>query len=132
MAVKKKLTTQNEKNISSEKLEILITIVNRKKAEYFADLIQSFDVNFQFLVLGEGTASEQLKSLLGLTSSEKMVIFSVISHSKVRTALATLEDKFNSIKDGKGIAFTIGLSSVIGRSIYGFLSNNKNTIKEEA
>lgn len=132
MAVKKKTVLENEKNVSSDKLDVLITIVNRKKGEYFTDLIQSFNVNFQFQVLGQGTASEQLKSLMGFSSSEKLVIFSVIPHSNVKLAISTLEEKFKSIRDGKGIAFTVSLSSVIGRSVYGFLSNNKNTIKEEA
>ena len=39
--------------------------------------------------------------------------------------------KFNTIKDGKGIAFTIPLTSVIGTLIYGFLSNNRMAVKEE-
>ena len=132
MAGKKKTTIENEKNVSSDKLDILITIVNRKKGEFYADLIQSFNVNFQFKILGQGTASEQLKSIMGLSSSEKIVIFSVIPRAKVKLALSTLDEKFKSIKDGKGIAFTISLSSVIGRSVFGFLSDNRNTVKEEA
>lgn len=123
---------EQEKNVSSDKLELLITIVNRKKGEYYTDLIQSFHANFQFKVLGQGTASEQIKSLLGWTSSEKVVIFSFLTKKEAKKALVTLDEKFRSIKDGKGIAFTVPLSSVIGRSIFGFLSDNRQTIKEEA
>lgn len=130
MATKKK-TDDQEKNVSSEKLEILITIVNRKKGEFYADLIMSFEANFQFKVLGQGTASEQVKSLLGWTSSEKIVIFSVLSKENATKALQSIEEKFASIKDGKGIAFTISLSSVIGKSIYAFLSNNKTIVGGE-
>ena len=36
-----------------------------------------------------------------------------------------LEDKFATIKNGKGIAFAVPLSSVIGVNIYQFLSNNR-------
>ena len=36
-----------------------------------------------------------------------------------------LETKFATIKNGKGIAFAVPLSSVIGVNIYQFLSNNK-------
>lgn len=132
MPVKKKLTTEQEKNVSSKKLEVLVTIVNRKKGEFYTDLIQSYSVNFHFKVLGQGTANDQIKSMLGWTSSEKILIFSVIPHDKSKIILSSLEEKFLKIKDGKGIAFTIPLSSVIGRSIYGFLSDNRNTIKEEA
>ena len=41
-----------------------------------------------------------------------------------------LEDKFDTIKNGKGIAFTVPFSSVIGTLIYGFLSNNRMAVKE--
>ena len=36
-----------------------------------------------------------------------------------------LENKFHTLKNGKGIAFTIPMSSVIGVAIYRFLSNHK-------
>ena len=36
-----------------------------------------------------------------------------------------LEEKFATIKNGKGIAFAVPLSSVIGVNMYQFLSNNK-------
>jgi len=38
---------------------------------------------------------------------------------------------FKTMKNGKGIAFTVPMTSVIGVSIYGFLSNNRMTVKEE-
>ena len=37
----------------------------------------------------------------------------------------TLEDKFATIKNGKGVAFAVPLSSVIGVNLYRFLSNNR-------
>lgn len=69
--------------------------------------------------------------LLGLANNEKVIIASVIQESKINDALVAIEEKFNTIKDGKGIAFTIPLTSVIGTLIYGFLSNNKMAVKEE-
>lgn len=132
MAYRKKTTSELSRNVAMNKLDLLITIVNRKKNDYYTDLIQTYDVNFIFKVLGEGTASKQIQALLGLTVSEKVVIFSVIKRDQATKLLATLETKFHTIRDGKGIAFTIPFSSVIGRSIFGFLSNNKNTIKEES
>lgn len=60
-----------------------------------------------------------------------MVIISVIQESKIPDALRVLEEKFNTIKGGKGVACTVPLSSVIGTLIYGFLSNNKMVVKEK-
>lgn len=127
-AAKKKKDGKN--TVSSNRLKLLITIVNRGKAEYYLDLIQSFDVNMQCLLLGQGTADKSSLELLGLTDNDKAVIVSVIQENKVSDALASLEEKFNTIKGGKGVACTMPLTSVIGALIYGFLSNNRETVKE--
>ncbi len=117
--------------VTSNKLELMITVVNRNKTEFYADIIQSFDVNMQVIALAEGTADANTLQLLGLTDSGKSVIFSVIQENKLRDALYALEDKFNTVKGGKGIAFTIPLTSVIGTLLFGFLSNNKTVVKED-
>lgn len=117
--------------ISSDRLEMLITVTGRNKAEYFMDLIQSFDVNMQVMALAQGTADAKTMRYLGLTDSEKSVIFSIIQEEKVPDALAALDEKFSTVKGGKGIAFTVPLSSVIGKLLYGFLSDNRTLVKEE-
>lgn len=115
----------NGNTVTSNKLELLITIVDRSKAEYYTDLIQSFDVNMQVTAFGHGTADEKMLVYLGLGDSEKAVIFSVIQQNKLSDAIATLDEKFRTIRNGKGVAFTIPLTSVIGALIYRFLSNNR-------
>ena len=133
--VVKKVKSSTKKNAphkaTAEKIELLVTVVGRNKAEYYTDLIQSFDVNLQVAVLSRGTANAKMMELLGLTDNEKTVIFSIIHENKVPKAVEALDNKFKTIKGGKGIAFTIPISSVIGTLIYGFLSNNRTTVKEE-
>lgn len=114
-------------NTSSNRLMLLVTIVNRKKAEYFTDLIQGFSSNLQFVALGEGTADQSMLSKLGLNSSEKAVIFSIIREDKQDDVLRMIENRFSSIKDGKGIAYTIPFTSVIGANVFHFLSDNRQT-----
>ncbi len=117
--------------VTENKLEILITTVPRNKAEYFVDLIQSFEVNMQMTVFAEGTADNGMLAALGINDSAKAVIISVIQEKKIADAVATLEEKFATIKGGKGIAFTIPMSSVIGTLIYGFLSNDKTVMENK-
>ena len=124
----KKIKENN--NVVPEKLKLLITIVNRNKTEYYLDLLQSFEVNMQMVLIGKGTASQKTLDLLGLTDTDKTVILSVIQENKVPEAMQTLDEKFKAIKGGKGVACTVALSSVIGTLIYGFLSNNRMTVKE--
>ena len=122
---------QNSRAVTSNRLKLLVTIVGRNKAEFYADLIQSFDVNMQMIALATGTANERMLGLLGLTDNEKAVLFSVIREEKINDALHVLGEKFKTIKDGNGVAFTIPFTSVIGTLIYGFLSNNRTVVKEK-
>lgn len=107
------------------KLKILVTVVNRNKAEFYMDFLHTYEVNFQTSVLAQGTAKSETLYMLGLEDSEKSVIFSVIREDKAADAMHSLEQKFQTIKNGKGIAFTIPLTSVIGVAIYRFLSDNR-------
>lgn len=115
-------------NVSSKRLLLLVTIVNRQKAEFYMDLIQNLGANMQFTVLGEGTADASMRSLLGLTETDKSVIFSVITEERQNKILQVIDEKFNSIRDGKGIAYTVPFSSVIGASVFNFLSDNRITL----
>ena len=125
-----KSASKNKNVVQNNRLKLLVTIVGRNKAEYYLDLIQSFDVNVQCVVVAHGTANESTLELLGLCDSEKVVILSVIQENKIPDALCALDEKFKSIKGGKGVACTIPLTSVIGALIYGFLSDNRETVKE--
>ena len=111
--------------IAPRKLKLLVTVINREKAEFYMDYLTSFGVNFQTAVAAQGTATSETLYLLGLEDSDKRVIFSVINEEMASEAMQGLEEKFQTIRNGKGIAFTIPLTSVIGVAIYRFLSNNR-------
>ena len=114
-----------------QKLKLLITIVNREKADFYMDLIQSFDVNMQFRASARGTASSDILSMMGLMESEKAVIFSVIREDRVKAALDALATRFATIKNGKGIAYTVPMSGMIGVSLYRFFCNNRKGVEHE-
>ena len=109
--------------IAPRKLMLLVTVVNREKAEFYADFIQSFEVNLQTTMAASGTASTETLRYLGLTETDKSVIFSIIREDRAHAALQALEGKFKTIKNGKGIAYTIPMTGTIGVAIYRFLSN---------
>ena len=119
---------KKEKTVSNDfkKLKLLVTVVNRNKTEFFIDLIGGFDVNLQTSVSAQGTAKSETLSLLGLEEADKSVIFSVIREDKAEEILRAVDERFHKLRGGKGIAFTIPLSSVIGVAIYRFLSDNSS------
>lgn len=110
--------------VAPKKIKLLFTIVNRQKTEFFVDVLQDFEVNMQLVLSAQGTANDHVMALLGLTDSDKSVIISVIRQDRIKDALATLEEKFNTVKGGKGIAYTVPIKSAIGVAIYRFLSNS--------
>lgn len=128
----KSLASRGAQNtVTDNRLELLVTIVSRSKGEYYIDLLQSFEINMQFVTLGRGTADADMLSRLGFDDSDKTVIIGVIQENKIKDALETLEQKFRTIKNGKGIAYTVPLSSMIGTLLFGFLSNNRMAVKPQ-
>ena len=125
MALTKKTRKTKKEKVSSDfkKLKLLVTVVARKKTEFFTDYISGFEVNFQTSVLAQGTAKSETLRMLGLDDSDKSVIFSVIREDRAEEIMQGLAQKFQTVRNGKGIAFTTPLSSVIGVAIYRFLSN---------
>ena len=117
--------------VTSNKLVLLVTIVDRAKGEFYSDGIQAFECNMQMIMRGRGTATRSVLDLLGLADNEKSVIFSIVKEERLGDILAFLDEKFKTIKNGKGIAYTVPLTSIIGTAIFGFLSNNKMTVKGE-
>lgn len=125
--------TKRKKSTTSDfkKLKLLITVVNRKKAEFFMDFLQGFEVNAQMSMLAQGTARSDTLHMLGLEDADRSVIFSLIREDKSEEILRGLDHKFATVRGGKGIACTVPLSSVIGVAIYRFLSNNRTFGVEE-
>ena len=114
--------TVNETAI--KKLSLLFTVVDRAKAEFYLDVLSQYEVNCQLVAQGKGTAQSDLIELLGL-NIQKAVIVSTVREERVDGIMKVLEQKFATIRGGKGIAFAVPMSSVIGVNTYRFLSNNR-------
>ena len=131
MAKYKALKTKSSKEVKTsmtapKKLQLLFTVVNRNKTEFFIDVLHNFEVNLQMVLSARGTANDHIMTLLGLTDTDKSVIISVIRRDRSKEALTVLEEKFKTVKGAKGIAYTVPVSSTIGVAIYQFLSNTTN------
>ncbi len=121
---------QNGRNLAPVKLELLITVVRLSRVQYYSNIIQSMDVNFLFTAQGIGTSKLNIIDLLGLNQTTKGIIFCVVREDRLPELMETLQEKFRTVKEGRGVSVAVPLSSVIGRQIYGFLSNDQRTVKE--
>lgn len=129
-AKKKRRTPKQAKNNTEKskldapvKLKLLFTIVDRSKGDFYLSALEGYDVNMQTVIYGNGTAPTEALNLLGLNDAKKAIIISCVKENKVKEIMAAYEDKYFKTKNGKGIAFTIPVSSVIGVMVYKFLVN---------
>lgn len=123
MATIKKTQLNSRKTLAPHKLMLLVTVVPREKAEFFVDLIQSFEANVQLSISSFGTAGN-LSSLLNVDVN-KQTVFSIIRKDMENAVLSALSNKFSTIRNGKGVAFTVPLTSTVGVAVYRFLSNKQ-------
>ena len=122
MAKNVKNTTKPGLNAPS-KLKILVTIVDRNKGAFYRDVLEGFDVNFQTTIYGKGTTPSEVREMLGFADDSKALLLSVVNETRVKEILNAYEDKYFKTKNGKGIAFTLPISSMIGVMIYQFLAS---------
>ncbi len=113
------------------RLVLLITVVQKGKGTFFSDYLQeTFGSNLQVAIVGNGTAQDNLVEFLGLKESRRSIIFSIVREDRVDAILASLEEHFHTVNRDTGIAFTVPLSSVIGKLSYAFLSDDRRMLKE--
>ncbi len=117
------MATKNN-NSSIKKAKLIVTIVDRNKTEFYTDVLSQFEINMQMVLYGNGTANSSTLELLGL-NNEKGIILSVVRTDMIKKVLSTLDEKFKTIRNGKGVACVVPISSVIGLSIYQFMINNR-------
>jgi hypothetical protein len=118
-----------EKTTELKKMKLFVTIVNQGQEDFFLDLFKKHDSGAQVTLLGHGTASSEINSLLGLGETNKSIILSVIRQDTVPDLVQALEQRFSVSRRAKGLAFSIPVTSVVGVSIYKFLTNSTQLVR---
>ena len=83
-----KKTKQNKElpsldEIVDKKLSLFITIVGKGQAQPIIRLFERGGSSAQFIQRGEGTASKEIYSILGVEDNDKDIVFSFISQDKI-------------------------------------------------
>lgn len=107
-------------------LYFMMTIAERKRLPEFIALYQENRTEVSFVTLGYGTAEKDVLHYLGLGSTEKAVCFSLVTGETWQKIKHALERKLQIDVPGKGIAFTVPLSSIGGKRELAFLTKGQN------
>lgn len=109
----------------------MITITDRKVLNKYEEIYEENNLHVMYLSLGYGTAANEILDYLGLESSEKAVMFSVLEEESWLIVKKQLEKKLKIDAPGGGIAFTVPLSSIGGRKTLQFLLEKQDYQKKE-
>lgn len=96
----------------SRKVRALITIVDYSLGMAVIDYYKDKKTTFGFTTHGYGTASSEILNYMGLAETKKSVTLTILEKSNAEYALWELSKKMNLNKPGKGIAFTVPVSSM--------------------
>ncbi|MBC8586090.1 hypothetical protein [Youxingia wuxianensis] len=97
---------------TQELIRLLITIVDRGQGEVIFEVCNKYHIHLNFTCFGNGTANSDILNLLGLGSSEKDVVLTMVPDSKIPGLLTSISRRMNLRSPGRGIAFTLPLSGI--------------------
>ncbi|MDR2657580.1 MAG: hypothetical protein LBB86_07125 [Oscillospiraceae bacterium] len=92
-------------------LSVLFTIARRTDRDRFAAFYQKEQVPVGLVFMGQGTASREILSFLGIGETEKVILMSVLTQAKARLFTRELDIALKMDQPG-AIAFTIPVHSL--------------------
>lgn len=107
------------------RLKFFITIVKHRYDKEVLNIINKHEVGLSFITHGRGTGPKEIYDILGLSDVRKDIVFSVVKDEQIASLKQEIAAFYQREKAAKGIAFAIEISSVIGLSIYKYLSNTR-------
>lgn len=111
----------------------LVTITDRRSTDAFLALYESYGVRVSLRTVGAGTAVQEMLATLGLEKSEKAVLFAIITADTWPKIQKALRRQMRIDVPGTGIAFTVPLSSIVGKRALMFLTEHQTlNWKEES
>ena len=111
-----------EKRDDLKRMVFYVVIVNYGQSGNIIKLLKNNHSSAQFVQIGEGTATKQVRSILNIEDNTKEIIYSFMREEYVQDFKMELDAYFASSKRNAGIAFTIDLSTIVGVKIYKFLT----------
>ena len=114
-----------KKQEESRRILLFVAGAARGQGEKIATFCASYGGKVRLVALGRGTASQDILNYLGLGDSKKDVVLCTASRPVAQRMLEGMKEKFSMDSPGEGIAFTIPVSSVVGRVSFELLLGGK-------
>ncbi|MBR4908091.1 MAG: P-II family nitrogen regulator [Acidaminococcaceae bacterium] len=109
----------------------MITITSRAKLPDFLTLYEKIQLPLSLVLLGYGTAKDEILDMLGLDRSEKAVLLKTVTGETWKDVKWNLRKKLYIDVPDTGIAFIIPMSSIGGRRELAFFLTGQDYRKGE-
>ena len=100
------------KKQDDKKVKMLVSIINKADQEKLTETLNRYCTAMHFSGIGHGTARSHHRSYFGIDDVEKRVTFSLVPGNLEHTLLNAIGRELKLYLLGKGIAFTMPLSSI--------------------
>lgn len=101
-----------------------VCITPRSSFTAVAGIFKKNVTPFNMVALGRGTASSELLNMMGLDDTEKVLGFSVMTESVWKAVKKSLQRELQIDVPGAGVAFTVPLAAVAGKTALRVLTHN--------
>ena len=94
------------------RVKLLVSIVNPGDEIRLTEILNDFSVSLNHVFSGTGTARSAVLDYLGIGTTEKSVMFSLIPESDEDAILREIRTRMSLYLVGRGISFTLPLSAI--------------------
>jgi nitrogen regulatory protein PII len=107
-------------------MDLLFTVCVTQRSSFttLAGIFKKTEVPFNTVALGRGTASSERLNMMGLDDTEKVICFSVLTPSIWKKMKKMLRGELQIDLPGAGVAFTVPLAAVAGKTALRVLTRN--------
>ena len=109
----------------------MLTVIDRHSTERFIEFYGEYGLETNLITVARGTAGDDVLSVLGLDTTEKAVMFTVITWENWKSLSHGLRSRMRIDVPGRGIAFIIPMSSIGGKRLLRFLTSGQDYEKGE-
>lgn len=109
----------------------MLTIIDRRSIKKFTKFYAEYGAETNLVTYGYGTASHEVLDLLGFDSTEKAILYTVVTGNVWKDILRNLRSRMRIDVPGIGIVFIIPISAVGGKRQLQYLTAGLNFKKSE-
>ena len=113
-----------------QNIYVFITIIKKSDANEFLEFFLERDAAPIYSSICQGSANSKTLALLGLESSEKVLMQSIVPHNKIAYLKYDLTHKMDIDLPDRGIAIAVPLSSIASRNVLSHILKNQSEENE--